>query len=232
VFWEASSPKRFAAVILVGSLLAGCAGRPAGVLTPVDASVPNAARVDLLVATTRAPSRDQGILFTGERENRISLTGIAVSIPLAGRRQAGQVQWPATLPPNPETDFATLKVTPLGGVRQAQAWMKQNLTHSRRVLVYVHGFNNHFDDAVYRMAQTMIPARTLPRSCSRGHRVGAFSNMATTGRAPISRAMRLKRHSGASRVIQASERSPSWPIPWVRGSSWNRCVKWRFVTAA
>jgi esterase/lipase superfamily enzyme len=80
------------------------------------------------------------------------LTGIAVSIPPAGRRQAGQVQWPATVPPNPETDFATLKVTPLAGVRQAQAWMKQNLTHSRRVLVYVHGFNNHFDDAVYRLA--------------------------------------------------------------------------------
>ena len=144
---------RLATVILACCVLVGCAGRPVGVLTPVGASVPTAARVDLLVATTRAPSRDQGILFTGERENRISLTGIAVSIPPAGRRHAGQVQWPATLPPNPETDFATLKVTPLAGVPQAQAWMKQNLTHSRRVLVYVHGFNNHFDDAVYRLAQ-------------------------------------------------------------------------------
>ncbi|MGB6325107.1 MAG: alpha/beta hydrolase [Methylocella sp.] len=144
---------RLATLVLACCVLMGCAGRPAGVLTPVDASVPNAARVDLLVATTRAPSRDQGILFTGERENRISLTGIAVSIPPAGRRQAGQVQWPATLPPNPETDFSTLEVTPLAGVRQARALMKQNLTHSRRVLVYVHGFNNRFDDAVYRLAQ-------------------------------------------------------------------------------
>jgi esterase/lipase superfamily enzyme len=144
---------RLATVILVGSVLAGCAGRPVGVLTPVDASVPNAARVDLLVATTRAPSADQGILFTGERENRISLTEIAVSIPPADRRQAGQVQWPTTLPPNPETDFATLKVTPLAGVRQTQAWLKQKVPRNRRVLLFVHGFNNHFDDAVYRLAQ-------------------------------------------------------------------------------
>ena len=80
---------RLATVILACCVLMGCAGRPAGVLTPVDASVPNAARVDLLVVTTRAPSKDQAILFTGERENRISLTGIAVSIPPAGRRRSG-----------------------------------------------------------------------------------------------------------------------------------------------
>jgi esterase/lipase superfamily enzyme len=60
---------RLATVILACCVLVGCAGRPVGVLTPVDASVPNAARVELLVATTRAPSRDQGILFTGEREH-------------------------------------------------------------------------------------------------------------------------------------------------------------------
>jgi esterase/lipase superfamily enzyme len=144
---------RLATVILVGSVLAGCAARPAGVLTPVEASVPNAARVDLLVATTRAPSADHGILFTGERENRISLTEIAVSIPPSDRRQAGQVQWPTTLPPNPDTEFATLKVTPLAGVRQTQAWLKQNVPRNRRVLLFVHGFNNHFDDAVFRLAQ-------------------------------------------------------------------------------
>ena len=144
---------RLATVILACSVLVGCAARPAGVLTPVEASVPNAAQVDLLVATTRAPSADHGILFTGERENRIALTEIAVSIPPADRRQVGQVQWPTSLPPNPQTDFATLKVTPLAGVRQPQAWLKQNVLHSRRVLVFVHGFNNHFDDAVYRLAQ-------------------------------------------------------------------------------
>ena len=143
---------RLGAVILGCCVSAGCS-RPAGVLTPVDSGVPNAARVDLLVATTRAPTADQGILFTGERDNEISFTDMAISIPPADRRQAGQVQWPATLPPNPETDFTTLKVTPLAGARQTQTWLKQHVTRNRRVLVFVHGFNNHFDDAVYQLAQ-------------------------------------------------------------------------------
>ncbi|MGH6820208.1 MAG: alpha/beta hydrolase, partial [Methylocella sp.] len=46
-----------------------------------------------------------------------------------------------------------LKVTPLTEERQPQAWLKQHLPRSRRVLVFVHGFNNHFDAAVYQFAQ-------------------------------------------------------------------------------
>ncbi len=143
---------RLAALVLACGVLAGC-GRTTGVLEPIAAGPPDAARVDLLVATTRASSRDPGILFTGERESRIALTDISVSIPPADRRQVGQVQWPSSLAPNPETDFATLAVTPLGDARQPQGWLKQHLPRNRRVLVFVHGFNNRFEDAVYGFAQ-------------------------------------------------------------------------------
>jgi esterase/lipase superfamily enzyme len=139
-------------LLLAFCVLAGCS-RPVGVLAPIATSPPDASRVNLLVATTRAPSKDPGILFTGERDSRIALTDMTVSIPPAAHRQAGQIQWPTSLPPNPETDFATLNVTPLTEARQPQAWLKQHLPRSRRVLVYVHGFNNHFDDAVYQLAQ-------------------------------------------------------------------------------
>ena len=37
--------------------------------------------------------------------------------------------------------------------RQEQVWLKQHLPRNRRVLVFVQGFNTHFDDAVYRFAQ-------------------------------------------------------------------------------
>jgi esterase/lipase superfamily enzyme len=121
--------------------------------TPVEASASNATRVNLLVATTRAPSKDQGVLFSGERATGTSLTEIAVSIPPDEQRQVGQVQWPVSLPADPANDFAVLKVTPLGDGRQEQVWVKQHLPRNRRVLVFVHGFNNHFDDDVYRFAQ-------------------------------------------------------------------------------
>jgi esterase/lipase superfamily enzyme len=144
---------RLAALFLACGVLAGC-GRPIGVLEPVAAPPPpGAARVDLLVATTRAPSHDPGVLFTGERDRRVALTDIAVSIPPEGRRQPGQVQWPTALPPDPRTDFATLAVTPLDDARQPQGWLKRHLPRNRRVLVFVHGFNNRFEDAVYGIAQ-------------------------------------------------------------------------------
>jgi hypothetical protein len=54
---HAKEPVRFIALILAGSLLAGCAGRPAGVLMPVDASVPNAARVDFSPPTNASAAR-------------------------------------------------------------------------------------------------------------------------------------------------------------------------------
>jgi len=137
-------------VLMLG--IAGCGGRPVGVLTP-SGSADGASKVDLLVATTRAPSGDPAILFTGERAQGLSLTEIVVSIPPEQNRKVGQVQWPKRLPPDPRRDFSTVSVEPLEAGLQTQAWLKGHLPRSRRVLIFVHGFNNRFEDAVYRYAQ-------------------------------------------------------------------------------
>ncbi|MCS0495561.1 alpha/beta hydrolase [Ancylobacter mangrovi] len=144
---------RLVVVLLAGLLCAGCSGRPVGVLTPVEASVPEATKVDMLVATTRAPSTDKAIRYTGERGKGISLSAFTISIPPDSRREVGQVQWPRSLPANPQTDFATLAVKPLDGEKAARSWLDGHLPPSRRVMIFVHGFNNRFEDAVYRFAQ-------------------------------------------------------------------------------
>ncbi len=144
---------RLAVLCLVCCVLIGCVGRPIGVLTPVATNAPDASRVDLLVATTRAASPDLGIMFSGERGDGVSLLAFGVSIPPDQRRQIGQVQWPQRLPADPENEFATLDVTPLAGAPQAKSWLQQHLPASRRVLVFVHGFNTRFEDAVYHFAQ-------------------------------------------------------------------------------
>jgi esterase/lipase superfamily enzyme len=107
----------------------------------------------MLVATTRAPSGDPATLYTGERGPGVSLSAFTVSIPPEQSRRVGEVQWPQRLPADPEREFATLGVKPLAGVGEARGWLKQNLPRSRRVLIFVHGFNNRFEDAVYRFAQ-------------------------------------------------------------------------------
>jgi esterase/lipase superfamily enzyme len=62
------------------------------------------------------------------------------------------VQWPKRLPADPAKEFATLAVNELT-IPQSRQWLKAHMPKSRRVLVFVHGFNNRYEDAVYRFAQ-------------------------------------------------------------------------------
>ena len=102
-------PRVLRRVIVAGMLaLAGCAGRPEGVLVPSGEMPPGVSAVDLLVATTRAPSDQPGVLFSGERGSQLELRDIVVSIPPDAKRKIGQVQWPSKLPADPMKDFGPL----------------------------------------------------------------------------------------------------------------------------
>lgn len=116
------------------------------------APVPGTSTVDMLVATTRVPSGDPNTLFSGERSARPFLTDIAVSIPPDKNRKPGSVQWPKKLPPNPETDFAVTRVKQLPSVESGEAWFRAH-NKNGHVMVFVHGFNNRYEDAVFRFAQ-------------------------------------------------------------------------------
>jgi esterase/lipase superfamily enzyme len=130
----------------------GCGGHPKDVLTPVADTVPDTSRVDMLVATTRAKSAVPGEMFTGERARTPSFAEITVSLPKT--RKEGDVAWPKKLPSNPATDFATLKAEEFD-LDGAKGWLKASVKRSpdRSVLVFIHGFNNRFEDSVYRFAQ-------------------------------------------------------------------------------
>jgi esterase/lipase superfamily enzyme len=142
--------KPFLAGMMVAAL-AGC-GHPSGVMTPValTAATAKTDRVEMLVATTREPSGDQATLFNGERSPKAHLTEIAVSLPPG--RKPGEVQWPRRLPPNPATDFAVTRVSEIDTIRAGSSWLNQNLKEGH-ALVFVHGFNNTYEDSVFRLAQ-------------------------------------------------------------------------------
>nr|WP_246504979.1 alpha/beta hydrolase [Microvirga antarctica] len=135
--------------------LAACAGTPRGVLLPVAAGTPGTTQVDMLVATTRDRATDPGEMYTGERGTpQATFANITVSIPPQQVRQVGEVQWPRSVPGNPATDFVALRADSLTQP-QALKWFNRKLaqTPQRRVLVFIHGFNNRFEDAVFRFAQ-------------------------------------------------------------------------------
>lgn len=138
------------AVLLIGT---GCVSRASGVMVPVPETVAGASLVDMVVATTRAPSGDPATLFSGERGTDLKVDAVTISIPPDGKRQPGQVQWPKKVPADPRTEFATVRVEPVEQVAEQQAWMRQHGGKNRRVMVFVHGFNNTYEDSVYRFAQ-------------------------------------------------------------------------------
>ncbi|CAH1662666.1 Esterase/lipase superfamily enzyme [Hyphomicrobiales bacterium] len=129
--------------------LGACASLPRGMLQPV-APAPGADRVDMLAATTRAPSSDPGVLFSGDRGETVSFANIVVSIP--HDREVGTIQFPRAVPGNPETDFTVTSATPIAKAHLAD-WFKSTSGRKRRVFVFVHGFNTPFDRAVFRFAQ-------------------------------------------------------------------------------
>jgi esterase/lipase superfamily enzyme len=151
--------RRISVVALLGLALAGCGGRAEGVLLPSAATAPGASRVDLLVATTREPTREPGVLFSGERGPTLAFTDIGVSIPPDRSRVIGEVQWPRRLPADPAREFATVKVEALT-TEGAQVWFRRSSAGKRHVLLFVHGFNNQYEDAVYRFAQIVHDSGT------------------------------------------------------------------------
>lgn len=142
-------------------ILAGCASRPHGLMTPVADSASAGSKVEMLVATTRGRSDEPGVMFSGERGLTPSFADIAISIPADNRRQIGEVAWPKKLPPNPATDFATVKADDLTE-QQAAGWFNERVKKTRdgSVLIFVHGFNTNFEDSVYRFAQIVHDSGT------------------------------------------------------------------------
>ncbi|MFG1400874.1 alpha/beta hydrolase [Xanthobacter sediminis] len=139
--------------LAVAFLVAACGGRPTGALIPVPDEVPGTSHVNMAVATVRART-DGPDIYTGERGARPTFMEIDVSIPPDSARAPGDVQWPKTVPGNPATDFVTTRVEDLTQ-DQAIKWFNVRIKRApgRQALVFVHGYNQRFDDAVFRFAQ-------------------------------------------------------------------------------
>jgi esterase/lipase superfamily enzyme len=135
--------------------MSGCAGRPSGNLVVVNSGALSVKPVDMLVATTRDEKLSPpGIMFNGERGHGLAFADIAVSIPPDAVRKIGEVQWPSSIPGDPAHDFVTVRADRLD-LKQALAAFDQRMraSPSRHVLLFVHGYNTRFEEAVYRFAQ-------------------------------------------------------------------------------
>lgn len=154
------NPLRRAAAASLLLFMAGCAGPLQGVLVPIAQTDPDATELSILVATTRAPSDNPGLLYSGERGTQIDFNELVVSIPPDRNRKIGEVQWPKKMPPDPSRDFATISANQFYTVDEVKAWYQRNKSANGRVLLFVHGFNTRYEDAVYRYAQIAHDSQT------------------------------------------------------------------------
>jgi esterase/lipase superfamily enzyme len=99
-------------------------------------------------------------MFDGELAEELSYASLTVSIPPDASRRVGEVQWPTALPADPRQSFVTVSADYLDKQSFAAALSSAAKQSGRgKVLVFVHGFNNRFDEAVYRFAQIKHDSR-------------------------------------------------------------------------
>jgi alpha/beta hydrolase family protein DUF900 len=135
---------------------------------------------------------------------------------------------PATLPGNPGRDFVTISADYM----DKQAFIAavndvaKRTPDAVKVLVFVHGFNNPFDDAVYRFAQIAHDSKApaIPVLFA-GHPLAncAYAPIHTTERAHTSLATPLRNCSTRLLGSRGRPRLTFWRIQWGIGSRSRRC---------
>jgi esterase/lipase superfamily enzyme len=146
----------FAALAVFVLFVAGCASRPGSeVLEPI-ANVPSYTdKVQVLVATTRERgSPEDPNAFTAKRAKDLNFSALTVSIP--SQHVTGEIEWPDTTPPDPSRHFITTERQFLdadGFLEQIRARARRGGPEANDVLVFVHGYNTLYEEAVYWLAQ-------------------------------------------------------------------------------
>lgn len=139
-----------------------CTMRPLqGVLVPSSEAVEATTQVPILIGTTRArSSNDPGEMFSREPSREMGYAQVTVSIPPDGSRTVGEIQWPLSPPGDPRKEFVTASAGYLDRAEfNAAVTSAAKSRRLNKAMVFVHGFNNRFDDAVYRYAQFVHDGR-------------------------------------------------------------------------
>ena len=208
------------AVLVVVVPLTACASRPeSGFLSPVAESVTGANNHTLLIATTRQRDERPGTLFNGERGGSLQYATLTVSIP--PKHIPGKIEWALIPPGNPAADFVVRDEAYLDGDRAfVQALNAQLATRpkgSRKVFVFIHGYNTLFAEGVYRFAQIVHDSRApgvpvLFTWASRG-KLAAYvydNNSATAARDDLAHTLRLLLASNADQVNILAHSMGNW----------------------
>lgn len=142
-------------LVALAFTLAGCSPRPTSdVLTPAAHAPSFTSKVRLLVATTRTrgiPGDPEA--YGAGRSPEVNHAALTISIPR--HHKPGQIEWPDQVPPDPAYHFLTTERVAIGASEFQNELRRRVRTSAQAgsVLVFVHGYNTLYQEAVYRLAQ-------------------------------------------------------------------------------
>jgi esterase/lipase superfamily enzyme len=144
------------AVLACCGVAAGCAGPGAHDLlrqaSPTASAPKLAGTHEIYAATTRAHAKDKAQVFDGKRSDATNFARLTVSVPAT--HQTGAIEYPKGKIARPDKYFTATELVAYSGDAEFERALRADIArHDHRVLVFVHGYNNLFDDAVYRMTQ-------------------------------------------------------------------------------
>ncbi|WP_413988578.1 alpha/beta hydrolase [Labrys okinawensis] len=139
------------AMLAVAASLASCADRPGpNLLHPVTGAAGVGTPVNVLVATTRKRSDTDSLDFTSNRNFGLSYERYTISVP--PNHVPGKIEWPSAPPGDPARNFVVLSAGQLDG-----NGFDKSLFAGKKgggdVIVFIHGYNTNYQEAVYRVAQ-------------------------------------------------------------------------------
>jgi esterase/lipase superfamily enzyme len=146
-----------ARVFAVSLALSACAGqdkhdllaKSAVTVTPSEIS----GRHTIYAATTRQKAEDPREVFDGQRSDSTYYVRVDMTVPAA--HKIGSIELPKRDgPPDPAKYFTAVDLASYDGAASFRNAVGVDIArHGDRVLVFVHGYNNGFDDGVYRITQ-------------------------------------------------------------------------------
>lgn len=207
--------------LLLTLALSSCATQPAtGLLGSAAMPVPVteiAGNHAIFVTTTRERSDEAGKVFDGSRSAVLNYARVNVTVPKA--HKAGQIERARRgRSDDPAKYFVATEVASYDAQPQfSQALSADIAARGGRALLFIHGYNTSFDNAVYRLTQLAhdagYPGTPVLFSWASGGRTTDYiydSNSASAARDQLEATMRLLSQSGARRIDIVAHSMGTW----------------------
>lgn len=149
---------KFAFAIALGLTAGACASGPPKSALSLTGAVPQGSTpVPILVATMRdRADQPPGLMFSGDRSRELNYADITIAIP--PNHQTGQLE----IGNDPEKAIAVVSRDYLDRkefLQKVRRELAQRKPADRDILVFIHGYNTRFDEAVFRFSQIVYDSK-------------------------------------------------------------------------